>query len=93
VNAPALRGSWQRRSDVAWRSSLDALILLPASHPEPITLTGSAVAVWNHLESAVTTAQLAAALATELQADPSEVERDLEPLLAELVDLGAIERA
>ncbi len=86
-------GPWRRRPDVAWRGSLDALVLLAPGQDEPVTVAGSAVAVWNHLERPVTTGQLADGLATELHADPEQVARDLGPLLAELVELGAIEPA
>jgi hypothetical protein len=56
-----------------------------------VTLPGTGASVWDLLEEPATLAELVSILAEAYQpADPSEVERDVHSLLAELESLGAV---
>jgi hypothetical protein len=83
----------QRREDVLWRRSLDAVILLPAGATEPVTLAGSGPAVWELLTAPVSVSELARELAARYAADPATVEADVVALLDRLRTLGVIESA
>jgi hypothetical protein len=88
-----LAGPWRRRLDTGWRSTPIGLVLLPPHRPDPVTVAGSAVAVWELLAEPITRADLAGRVAERFGADPAAVLVDLGPLLAQLLDLDAIERA
>lgn len=88
----ALEGPWRRRPEVGWRASLEGLVLLPPGGGDPVTVAGSATAVWDLLAAPTTRADLAARLARTYDADPDVVAADLGPLLARLDELGAIQR-
>ena len=74
-----------------WRRSLDAVLLLPAGSPEPLTLAGTGADLWDLLATPASTTELVAELAGRYAADPAVVAADLTPVLAELETLGAIE--
>lgn len=81
---------WRRGTDVLWRRSLDAVILLPAEADEPVTLPGTGAAVWDLLAEPATLAQLVADLVAIYDGDPSTVAADVTDLLAELESIGAV---
>ena len=87
----ASTGPWVRRRDVGWRVALDALVLLPAGRSDPVTVAGSAPAVWDLLAEPRSTRELADRLAERFGADAAMIEADLALLLPQLRDLGAIE--
>jgi coenzyme PQQ synthesis protein D (PqqD) len=67
------------------------VILLPVGVDDPVTLPGTGASVWDLLEEPATLAELVSILSEAYQpADPSEVERDVRSLLAELESLGAV---
>jgi hypothetical protein len=84
---------WRRHPAVLWRRSLDAVLLLPEHAAEPVTLEGTGVALWELLAEPATVAQLAAVLAEAHDADPAVVAADIEPVVAQLAALGALEPA
>jgi len=86
-----LERRWCRGAGVLWRHSLDAVLLLPPGAPDPVTLAGTGCALWELLEGSASTAELIAALAIRFDAEPAAVASDLEPVLDELQQLGAIE--
>lgn len=82
---------WRRRPDVLWRRSLDAVIFLPAGLEEPLTLTATGPEIWDLLAEPRTLDALVTVLADVHHADPAVVRTDIEPVLAQLVDVGALE--
>jgi hypothetical protein len=86
----AATGPWVRRGDVGWRVTLDGLVLLPPRRSDPVTVAGSASAVWDLLAEPRSTTELAQCLSDRFGADPATIELDLAPLLVQLLDLGVI---
>ena len=84
---------WRRRDDVSWRRSIDAVVLQAAGADEPVTLPGTAAAVWDLLAEPGTLAVLVATLADAYGTDPSVITADVAGLLEQLVGLGAVEAA
>jgi len=82
---------YSRRSDVLWRRSLDAVVLLPAGADEPVTLPGTGAAVWDLLAEPVTLPDLVGTLTQVYGGDAATIERDVTGLLARLDALGAVE--
>jgi hypothetical protein len=89
VTAPSFR----RRPEVLWRRSLDALVLLPRSAEEVVTVGGTGADVWDLLDTWRTVDGLAQSLSQRYLADEAMVHRDLEALIALLVEHGALEVA
>ena len=85
--------AFRRRPDLLWRRSLDAVMLLPAGVDDVITIAGTGVDAWELLDTWRTVEGLTGLLASQYGADPQVVERDLEALINELRDLGALEVA
>jgi hypothetical protein len=83
----------RRRPDVLWRRSLEAVVLLPVDAGDVLTLGGTGPAVWDLLAEWRTFDDLVAVLAAAYGASPAQVAADLEPLIAELEALRALERA
>ena len=83
--------SYRRRPEVLWRRSLDAVVLLPPSAEEVVTVGGTGADVWELLETWRTVDGLAQSLSQRYEADEGIVHRDLETLLAQLVEHGALE--
>ena len=84
---------WRRCPEVLWRRSLDAVILLPPGADDPITLLGTGIELWELLVEPGTVTQLATVLARAHTADPATVEADIAPVIRQLVEHGALERA
>jgi hypothetical protein len=82
---------WRRRVDAGWRATPAGLVLLPADRSDPVTVAGSAVAVCELLDRPITEEALAGRLAERFELDPGPIGDDLRPLLAELLELGAVE--
>jgi hypothetical protein len=76
---------------VLWRRSLDAVVLLPSSAADVVTLAGTGPAVWELLAEWRTEEDLVATLAAAFDAPEHQVAVDLEPILAELRAIGAVE--
>lgn len=73
-----------------WRAGSFGVVILPPGADDPQTLTGTGPAVWNALARPQDRAELAAALGREFGADTARVRADLDPLLDELVRIGAV---
>jgi hypothetical protein len=80
----------ERMPTVLWRRTGRAVLLLPPRAEKPIWLTGTGVQLWESLSEPRTVDELARRLAREFAADPRQVVMDLEPVLAELVGIGAV---
>jgi Coenzyme PQQ synthesis protein D (PqqD) len=85
VNEVRLR----RKTDVLWRRSLDAVLVLPRGTVELLTLFGSGPEVWDLLAKPISMEHLVRELATRHDANPAVVEADLGPVINRL---GASER-
>ena len=82
---------WCRRPDVLVRRSLDALVLLPVEGDEVLTLAGTGPEVWDLLAEPRSLDELATILAARHGAPDDVVAADIEPVLRQLVDSGAVE--
>jgi hypothetical protein len=80
----------QRRRDVLWRRALDAVVLLPPGHTDPVTLAGSGPDVWALLVKPTSVGEIASRLARRYGVAPAVIERDLEPVLDRLLALAVI---
>jgi hypothetical protein len=84
---------WRRGVEVLWRRSLDAVVLLPPGHDEPVELAGSGPELWDLLVEPGTVAQLAAVLAAAHGVDEQTVIDDISPVIERLAGLGVVEPA
>ena len=66
------------------------MVLLPPNGDEPIVLRGTGVALWQALDQARNTEELANRLAAEFHADPVAVRSDIEPVIARLGAVGVL---
>jgi hypothetical protein len=82
----------RRKTDVLWRRSLDAVLVLPPGTAEPLTLAGTGPEVWGLLAEPISMSHLVGELATRYEADTAIVEADLAPVVDRLVAIQAIER-
>jgi hypothetical protein len=92
VTEPAPPERWQRRPEVLWRRSLDAVLFLPPDEPEPLVLAGSGPAVWELLVEPCTIEGITDVLAGAYEVDAATVAADVEAVIGRLAELGAIER-
>jgi hypothetical protein len=81
----------RRARGVLWRAGGFGVVLLPPESSEPLTLAGTGPALWEELAEPRTRTELRDRLAGAFAADPDVVAADLEPALAELTRVGAIE--
>ena len=88
--------TWRQADDVLCRVTRDTVVLLRvagAPDDDPLTLSGSAAAVWALLEVPATLASLSAELGDLYHADPDQVASDIQPLLDHLSAAGVLERS
>jgi hypothetical protein len=76
-----------------WRRSLDAVVLLAPGAPDVVTLGGTGPVVWELMADWTGFAALVETLASRYGAPPAQVAADLEPVLADLDAIGAVETA
>lgn len=88
-----LAGPWRRRIDTGWRITAIGVVLLPAGQGDPVTVAGSAAAVWELLAEPITGAELVDRLAERFGEEPAVVQAGLRVLMGQLLELGAIERS
>jgi len=90
--APVSNGvhRWERDDRTLSRSGLDSVVLLAPNGDEPIVLRGTGVALWQALDRAQNTEELANRLAAEFDADPATVRSDIEPVIARLDAAGVL---
>jgi len=77
---------------VLWRRSGTAVVFLPPGAPDPLTLAGSGPEIWELLAEPRTLDALVTLLAAAHGADPDQVRADVEPVLDQLLESGALER-
>jgi Coenzyme PQQ synthesis protein D (PqqD) len=86
---------WRRSTEVAHVESPGRVAMIDLTHLDrpPVILEGTGAAIWAHLESPVGENELIAALAAEYDADPAEVGPSVLDFLAQLDELGLVERS
>jgi hypothetical protein len=84
---------WRRRPEVLWRRSLHAVMLLPPTADDVLTLAGTGPAVWELLAEWRTVDDVIGILAAAYETSPAVVEADLIPLFAELERQGVLQTA
>jgi hypothetical protein len=89
VSSPVYR----RPPSVLWRNSADRVVILPPRSGHPVTIDGPGQALWSLLAEPQSVASMINALAVQYAVDQAVVAEALDPLLAELVELGALEPA
>lgn len=82
---------WRRAAGVVSRRVADGVLLLTPTGPDPFEVVGPAAELWWLLDPPVSTEAAAGQLAEQFGADPVAVARDIEGLLADLVERGAVE--
>jgi hypothetical protein len=83
---------YHRAPHVLWRRTLETIVLLPTGRDEPFALAGTGPEVWGLLAEPRPFDDVVAVLAEVHGGDPEVVARDVEPLLVQLVELGAVAR-
>jgi coenzyme PQQ synthesis protein D (PqqD) len=84
---------WERNERTLWRAGADgSLVVLSPTDEQPHVVHGSGAALWRALAEPRTTAELAAELASAFGVEPDVIARDIEPVLAALVEHGAARR-
>jgi hypothetical protein len=85
---------WQRDEAVLWRAGpAGALVVLAPGDSEPFVVRGRGLALWSELAEPATVEELVARLAERFAADPAVITADIEPVLGQLDERGAIRRA
>lgn len=84
---------FRRAVGVASRLATDRVIVARPGREDFDALTGPAVAVWHLLQEPRTPREIVDTLAWAYQAQRDQIERDVESLLRELLERGAIEEA
>ena len=80
-----------RATDVLERQCSDCVVLLPLRSDEPFMLSGSGGLVWRLLAEPTTLEDLSHVLSEATGAPEPTVTADLEPVLRDLVERGAVE--
>lgn len=81
---------WVRADGVLSHHTVGRVVLLAPRQAQPVVVSGAGVAVWEHLARPRSLDELAAALADEYHADADMIAADVEPVLGQLEDHGAV---
>jgi dTDP-4-amino-4,6-dideoxygalactose transaminase len=81
---------WERDERTLSRCAPTFVMLLSPDGDEPIVLRGTGVALWQALDRAQNTEELANRLAAEFHADPAAVRADIEPVIKRLSAAGVL---
>jgi hypothetical protein len=84
--------AYERAHGILCRRVPDSLLLLVRDTGELLKVSGAAVAVWECLDGPQTLTATAHRLAEAFGMDTETVQRDIEPVLEDLVDHGALMR-
>jgi hypothetical protein len=84
--------AWVRRTDVLWRRSLDAVVLLADGSDDPLVLAGSGPDVWELLAEPRTLDDLGAVLAGRYDAAADVIREEVEPVLDQLVGANLLQK-
>jgi hypothetical protein len=84
---------WQRNERTLWRAGPNgSLVVLSPADQQPYVVHGSGAALWRALAEPRTTAEVAADLASAFGVELNVIVRDIEPVLAALVEHDAVQR-
>ncbi len=81
----------ERAPSTLWRAGEFGVVLLAPRAAAPVTLGGTGRGLWDALAEPRTREQLASDLAAAYDADPQVVADDIEPVVEQLLSIGAIE--
>lgn len=84
--------TFRRAERVLTRRSADRVILLTPPGRDLLELRGTGLALWEVLASPRSSDDVASVLSRLFDVDPDTARRDIEPVLDELVEHGALER-
>lgn len=79
-----------RAPGVLWRNTMRGVLISPDADAEPILCTAPGDVVWQLLAEPATRTELAAALGEIFDAEPDVIATDIEPVLAALLEAGAL---
>lgn len=82
--------TWHRDERVLWRRSFERVVLLAPERGDPLVLDGTGRVIWELLDEPMAGAELSATLAELFRRDVVEVDREVEPFLANLRAAGAL---
>jgi hypothetical protein len=83
--------TYRRAAGVVWRRSQQTVLLLSVPGRDVLALNGAGGVLWQLLSEPASLEQLAGCLSEVYGADTNVIARDLEPVLAELVDRKVLE--
>ena len=83
---------WERESRVLWRRSGSTALLKHPEVEDVVQLDQAGLALWSALDGPATLVQVAGRLALRYGVDPTQVARDLGPILSELESLQLVRR-
>ena len=83
---------WERAERVLWRRSGSTALLKHPEADDVVQLDQTGLALWSALDGPTTLVQVADRLALRYGADPTQVARDLGPVLIELESRQLIRR-
>jgi len=82
---------WRRDERTLWRVGPGSVVVVLGPHDAtPRSLRDTGAALWAALDRPRSVHEVAARLAAEFDADPDVVRRDVEPVVAQLVETGAL---
>ena len=81
---------YERAPNVLWRATAHTVVLLPQGEREPLSLTGSAILLWELLEEPIAIEHVVGLLAEHYGIGREEVSVAIAPFLADLTDRKAI---
>ncbi|MGH9025750.1 MAG: PqqD family protein [Acidimicrobiia bacterium] len=87
------RARWERDERALWRAAPGLIVVLGPRGQAPIALHGSAVALWAALDRPRTVTELVGHLALAFDSDPEIIRADVQPVLDQLAEAGAVRRA
>jgi len=80
-----------RARDALWRRGDFGVAVLVVERPDPLTIAGTGVAIWDLLERPLRPRDLIDRLAEDFGADPALVAHDVLPVVDELIGRGVLE--
>ena len=83
---------WERAERVLWRRSGSIALLKHPEADDVVQLDRTGLALWSALDGPATLVQVAGRLALRYGVDPTQVARDLGPILSELESLQLVRR-
>jgi hypothetical protein len=80
-----------RADGALWRRTVDRVLVLPDRLAAPVVLSGTAVTLWDLLESATPVQRIPHELATRFEVSVDRIEADLQTALDQMRKLSVID--